>query len=1459
GGAAWQMPLDGANLHHGAAYTAYSRAVDGAGNTQSPAASSSFQYDSQPPPAPLLSGIAEDTGSVGDRITADTTLVFSGTAEALAAVTVLLAGEVLGSCAADGAGAWSLDASASPLAEGIHAVSLRATDTAGNQGPLSPEYAVEIDSHAPAVGFVAPAAGASVNGLAAIAFTDDDPHDPEVSADGSTWVPALSGATLLGAVQGFAELAEGAFTLSLRDRDVAGNEGTDALALVKDTTAPVGYAAAFDQAFVSGLNHAAITFTVSGAEVGATCHYTVSGVARTTLSGSFSIAAATQQSPVLDLGALPDGALGLAAVLRDGAGNEGVPAGAQIQKDTQAPAGYAFAVDQAYVNAANQAAVTLTLTAGEIGATYAVYVGSSGGGTQVSATGTLAGTTEKLGPLDVSGLGDGLLSVLVSLTDPFGNAGANVVRTVTKDVVPPAPPAADSYTDPVNAATVGSFAFTGTADPMVYVDYRIAPEGPGPTLSGTVAAAADGTFGAIGIDLASLPDGALILALQARDAAGNPSGWGTFGPIAKDTSVPEPPLITSIPAFVNAANAAAFPFSGSAPDSVAVDYTLATPGGEPVLNGSLPVAPEGAFDSGGLDLGALADGVYRLILRARDAVGNRSDPTQSDDIPKDTAAPQVLILTPVDGVRVNALAELSFTDSDPHAPQVSCDGTTWGDAVSGTTTMGALPGFDALAEGAFTLILRDIDPAGNEGRHTVLPVKDTLAPTGYTVAFEPDWVHAGNQGAVVFALAGAESGTTCVYAVADDGGGEISGTFAVGQAGQKSPPLDLTSLEDGVLHLEVFLRDAAGNTGPTAMATAPKDTVPPTGYTVAFHQAGINLSNRLAVSFSVADAETAAVYRYTMTSSGGGAPLTGSGSVPGPSFDVGPLNASALGDGMVTVVVSLTDAAGNKGSDAAATLRKDVVPPALPAILSHVEAIHAGNTDAFAFAGTAEAEALLRYRVTSDAGGTPVEGALAVGAEGTFTASGVAVDSLPDGMLTLACRVEDAVGNPSGWQASAPIPKDTLAPEPPLIGAVLTAVNAANVHDFSFAGAAEPGAMVDYAVDTIPPSAPLTGTVPAAETGAFAAAGIDLAPLADGICRLSLTARDALGNAGLPALSDPIVKDTVIPTLTILSPAAGAEANGAWPVNATASETVSFLASLDALSWVPVAPGTTLLSEIPTFLDLPDGEVTLYLRGDDAVGNGTEETVTFTKDTAAPAGYTVGFPAAFHDRGESVLLALSFSGAEAGSRCLYEIRDEAGGSVAGEADVLAPAQDVDGIDISALGFGVLTATVILRDAAGNPGDPATDETILGVTAVIPLRRGWNTFGVPVHPLDTVETVAAEAAARPDGALVRGAFHGCAGGLTALVGDSRPAYGAAYRVFADRGGSLLLRGVPGSGLGTLAPGWNLVSPGSDMTVEALGGEAAVWTESHIPAAYHRLPEGHVVRAGDVIWVYEPGGR
>ncbi|MBN2449687.1 MAG: chitobiase/beta-hexosaminidase C-terminal domain-containing protein, partial [Lentisphaeria bacterium] len=29
GGAAWQMPLDGANLHHGAAYTAYSRAVDG--------------------------------------------------------------------------------------------------------------------------------------------------------------------------------------------------------------------------------------------------------------------------------------------------------------------------------------------------------------------------------------------------------------------------------------------------------------------------------------------------------------------------------------------------------------------------------------------------------------------------------------------------------------------------------------------------------------------------------------------------------------------------------------------------------------------------------------------------------------------------------------------------------------------------------------------------------------------------------------------------------------------------------------------------------------------------------------------------------------------------------------------------------------------------------------------------------------------------------------------------------------------------------------------------------------------------------------------------------------------------------------------------------------------------------------------------------------------------------------
>ncbi len=99
----------------------------------------------------MITAIADDTGvSNSDRITNDPTLVFTGTSEANALVTLTHVGVgVIGTATANGSGGWTFDFAETTLPQGPHNFTATATDTAGNISPASAAFNVTVDHTAP--------------------------------------------------------------------------------------------------------------------------------------------------------------------------------------------------------------------------------------------------------------------------------------------------------------------------------------------------------------------------------------------------------------------------------------------------------------------------------------------------------------------------------------------------------------------------------------------------------------------------------------------------------------------------------------------------------------------------------------------------------------------------------------------------------------------------------------------------------------------------------------------------------------------------------------------------------------------------------------------------------------------------------------------------------------------------------------------------------------------------------------------------------------------------------------------------------------------------------------------------------------------------------------------------------------------------------------------------------------
>src|SRR5439155_5722004 len=211
---------------------------------------------------------ASDSGaSQTDNITNVATPTFTGTAEPDSTVTIYSDGIAVGNAAADSDGNWSV--SISPLSDGTHSITARATDEAGNTGPASASLTVVIDTAPPVVN-----AGADQNvnegtlvSLSGV-FTDTPSNNGTPTRN---WhlVNSSNGQTFAdGSGQNFSFTPNnnGSYTLRFTVSDAAGNSGSDDVVIAVSNVAPTVTLTGPASAYGGQIQHYTFTTSDPGAD-----------------------------------------------------------------------------------------------------------------------------------------------------------------------------------------------------------------------------------------------------------------------------------------------------------------------------------------------------------------------------------------------------------------------------------------------------------------------------------------------------------------------------------------------------------------------------------------------------------------------------------------------------------------------------------------------------------------------------------------------------------------------------------------------------------------------------------------------------------------------------------------------------------------------------------------------------------------------------------------------------------------------------------------------------------------------------------------------------------------------------------------------------------------------------------------------------------------------------------------
>jgi hypothetical protein len=1149
--------------------TAQSR--DAAGNTSRPSSSSSFTVDTAAPAAPVVAAPASGAFVNTARP------VISGTAEAHSTVTVSFDGTVAGMVAATPSGVWSFTPS-STLAEGLHSVTARATDAAGNASPASSPGSFTVDTVPPAAPVVAtPARNATVTtATPTISGTAEATTMVTISFDGTVAGTALASGSGSWSFMPTTALEQGLHAVLAQAKDAAGNTSiSTSNFFTVDTVAPAapvvvtpanGAVVNTATPTISGTSEADSTVTVS-------FDGTVAGTVAVNNSGSWSFTPST---------ALAEGLHAVTVSAADPAGNTSptstsrsfsVDTVAPSAPAVQAPAHGAFVSTTPVISGTAEADSTVTVC----------FDGTVAGTAVVNGSGSWSFTPS-------TALAQGLHSVTARSTDAAGNISpASLPRSFTVDTVPPTVPEVQTpASGAVISTTTPVISGTAEADSTVTVSVN-------GTVVGTTLANGSGSW-SFTLSTA-LVEGPHSVLARATDAAGNTSPSSSARSFTVDTVAPAAPVVMA-PANGAIINTATPVISGTAEahseviisvDGVVAGTTLANG----LRNWSFTVTT------------ALSQGAHSGTAQATDAAGNTGPASSAHPFTVDTIGPTApVVLTPVNGARVStSTPDISGRAEANATVTISFDGTVAGTAVANGSGNWSFPPSTALAEGIHSVTAQATDAAGN-----ISPPSSAHAFTVDTVAPAAPVVVTPANGAQVNTTTPAISGTAEAHSTVSVSIDEVVAgtTIADGSGNWSFTPG--RALAQGLHSASAQATDAAGNTGPVSNSRSfTVDTITPTVPVVLTPASGAMVNTPTPVISGTAEANSTVAVSID-------------GMVAGTALADGLGNWSftpttTLAQGLHSASAQVTDAAGNTGPVSnSRSFTVDTMAPAVPGVVTPASDALVTTTMPV-ISGTAEAHTTVVVSIDGTVAGTVV-------VDGTGSWSLTPSTALAQGFHSVTAQVTDAAGNTSTVSNTRSFIVDSQAPTAP---GVLTPATGAltNTTTPVISGTAEA-----YGTVTVFLDGTVAGTVVTDGSGTWSLT--PAIPLPQGPYTVTAHVTDAAGNTSPASSPHSFTVDTEAPASPVLT-AIPALITTAKPTIAGTAEPGSIVTvSLDEQVAGTATASTTGAWSFTPESSLGEGPHTLTATSTDGAGNTSlvSSPTPFAVDTIAPAAPVVNSPTA---------------------------------------------------------------------------------------------------------------------------------------------------------------------------------------------------------------------------------------